>query len=420
MFTNSNLSFEAAPPINVVLRFFLTGTLFAIIMGVTLFFNFKTLSNIYDPITVTIVHLFTLGVVSNFLLGALFQMLPVIAGVSIANSQVVAMRVHYSLLLGIIFLLSAFLKGAWILYLLASFFLGFSFLYTAFVALKELLKIKHSPSSRGMMYTLFSFIFLIFFAFILIALKNGLALDFNFLEIRSLHFSFGVFGIFMLLIFSVSFQVIEMFYVTPPYPKKYAQYLASTLFAILLLFILFPWLSKLFYTLIALIAFSHAFLTVKLLRAKKRAVSDVTIWLWYFAMANLIVFAFMLIATSLFTISTEAIALFFSFFLLGTIIAMVFKIVPFLVWFQLNRQGYFDGPMMHEVIHPKVAKRVFYLFLASYGFFLFSLLNSFFSYFASILFIVTFITLFILIYLAWQKYLYTLKHGMKLDFPSNI
>ena len=420
MFTNANLSFEAAPPINVVLRFFLTGALFGVITAGMLFFHFETLTNIYAPNTLIIVHLLSLGVVSNFLFGALFQMLPVVAGVSIANAQIVAMRVHYTLLLGVIFLLSGFGTSSATLYLFGGIFLGFAFFYSAFVGLRELIKIKHSASSKGMLLSLSSLFLLVVFAFILLAFKSGYDVGFDYLDIKRLHFSFGLFGLFMLLLFSISFQVIEMFYVTPPYPKYYAKYVGVTLFALLVLSIFIPSFITIAFVAIALIALIHSTLTIKLLRAKKRAVSDVTIWLWYFAMANLMLFGLTLLEYIFFSVPITAIALFFSFFILATILAMVFKIVPFLVWFQLNRQGYFDGPMMHEVIHPKVAKRLFYLFFASYLLFLGALFFSSLSLVASVFLFISFLWLGILIYNAWQKYLHTLKNGMKIEFPLNM
>jgi len=44
---------------------------------------------------------------------------------------------------------------------------------------------------------------------------------------------------------------------------------------------------------------------------------------------------------------------------------MFYKIVPFLTWFHLNSQGYFTAPMMHEVIHPKTAKKHLYIHLST-------------------------------------------------------
>ena len=51
-------------------------------------------------------------------------------------------------------------------------------------------------------------------------------------------------------------------------------------------------------------------------------------------------------------------------FALSIVFAMFYKIVPFLTWFHLNSQGYFTAPMMHEVIHPKTAKKHLWIHLA--------------------------------------------------------
>ncbi len=416
MFTNANLSFEAAPPIEVVLRFFLSGALFGVIAFIVAFFNFSELFNLYASSTVAFVHLLTLGVGINFLFGALFQMLPVIAGVSINNSQKVAMRVHYTLLVGTIFLISAFFTNSFTAYSFAFLFLSFSILYTAFVAIKELIKIKHSASSKGMLYTFISLVFLLVFATILILFKMGFALEFDFFNIRKLHFSFGLFGVFTLLILSVSFQVIEMFYVTPPYPKIYTKYSTLTIMTLLAITLIFPAISFISLKLLALLIIVYSTLTIKLLRARKRAVSDATIWFWYFSMGSALLFALSFIFNAPIVLTAS----FFTFFILATIFAMVLKIIPFLVWFQLNRQGYFDGPMMHEVIHPKTAKRLFFLFAAAALLTLVALITSYISILATLLFVTLFTYLFILIYNAWKKYLYTLKHGTRVDFPLNI
>ena len=55
----------------------------------------------------------------------------------------------------------------------------------------------------------------------------------------------------------------------------------------------------------------------------------------------------------------------FASFALSVVFAMFYKIVPFLTWFHLNAQGYFTAPMMHEVIHPKTAKKHFWIHLAA-------------------------------------------------------
>ncbi len=413
MFNNANLSFEAAPPIKVVFRFFLTASIFGIFTSLTLFFTFPNLLNIYDFNTLGTIHLITLGIITNFIFGALFQMLPVIAGVSIQNSEIVSLRVNYTLLIGTIFLFNAFLHNNQLLYILASIFLIFSFSYFFINSFKELIVLKHSNSSKGMLYAIISLILVILFATILISFKIGINLPFNFLLIRNFHLLFGLFGLFMILIFSISFQVIEMFYVTNSYPKLYSKNISLIIIITLIVnFVNF----NIPINLIAFLSLIHAILTIKLLLKRKRVVSDGTIWFWYLAMGNLILFSLLILLNNFFSINIVLIALSFIFFIFSTIFAMIFKIIPFLVWFQLNRQGYFDGPMMHEVIHPKIVKKLFYLFIITNLSFILSIFFNNFYLIASLMLLIIFIILTALIYNSWHKYIETLKNGMKLDF----
>jgi len=66
--------------------------------------------------------------------------------------------------------------------------------------------------------------------------------------------------------------------------------------------------------------------------------------------------------------------IFFSSFALSIVFAMFYKIIPFLTWFHLNSQGYFTAPMMHEVIHPKTAKKHLYIHMTTIATFILSLL----------------------------------------------
>jgi hypothetical protein len=46
-------------------------------------------------------------------------------------------------------------------------------------------------------------------------------------------------------------------------------------------------------------------------------------------------------------------------------IGMMYKIIPFLVWFHLNGMGYMSIPNINEMINKKIAKTQFFLFVAS-------------------------------------------------------
>ena len=78
MFQTSGLSLDQAPPISVVLRFFLGGSLFGIAAGLWLLVHGESALIPAASAGQIMTHLLTLGVMLSFMLGALFQMLPVL------------------------------------------------------------------------------------------------------------------------------------------------------------------------------------------------------------------------------------------------------------------------------------------------------------------------------------------------------
>jgi len=420
MFNNINLSFEQAPPIKVVLRFFLTGAIFGVVAFLFALFNINSFVNIGNSATLTFVHLLTLGIMASFMFGALFQMMPVLAGVSINSSELISMRVHYGLIFGLLFLISSFYSGADILYFFAALFLGYSLLVTSYTILKELLKVQKSVSPKGMMLALFSLVVVAILGILMLALRGAVNLPLNYIDIKYAHIGFGLFGWIAMLIISVAFQVIEMFYVTHPYPKIITRYLTVAIFTFSIVTLIFPISISYMQTFTALALAVFALFTLVRLSQRKRAVSDATVWFWRSAMGSLVVFAVLLITGNFIDINVALMATFYTLFALSVVYAMVFKIVPFLVWFQLNRAGYFDAPMMHEVIHPMSAKYNFYIYIVASLFLIVGSKVLYFAYIGYLLMTISFLMLAILIYKAWHKYLHTLQFGTKLEFPSNI
>jgi len=372
MFSQNGLSLDQAPPISVVLRFFFSGALFGILAGFLILFS---QSKIFDASTmeaVTLIHTLTLGVMLSFMFAALFQMLPVIAGVTLPSPVKKANLLQYPFVLGVITLLFAFnLSYPW-LFLLASLLLGGSILYIVVVMLQNLLKIpNHSASSKGMLFSLLALGIVILLALYLTGTLSGTISGVHYTHVKKSHYAFGLFGWISLLIISISFQVIEMFYVTPAYPKLVSRYLPLTILTILVtstitgLFI--PVLTAGINLLLAVILTAYGLLTLKRLTQKKRPLTDATVWFWRVGLTSLILsMLFMSISqfTNIQNIHTLS-YIFFTSFALSIVFAMFYKIVPFLTWFHLNSQGYFTAPMMHEVIHPKTAKKHLYIHLAT-------------------------------------------------------
>ena len=236
MFNQSGLSLDQAPPISVVLRFFFSGTLFGILAGVLVLFYQNRIFDANSTEAVIVTHTLTLGVMLSFMLAALFQMLPVIAGVTLPSPVKKANLVQYPFIAGVITLLFAFkLSTPW-LFILSSLLLGGSILPITVIMLKNLFALpNHSSPSKGMSTALVSLGFVVLLALYMTATQAGIISGEYYTLLKQAHFSFGLFGWVALLIISISFQVIEMFYVTPAYPKFVSGYLPFKLLGLLLL-----------------------------------------------------------------------------------------------------------------------------------------------------------------------------------------
>ena len=426
MFSQNGLSLDQAPPISVIFRFFFLGSLFGILGGLLLFV-YQT--DIFDPSSVaalTFTHILTLGIMLSFMFAALFQMLPVIAGVTLTTPLKKSNLLLYPFTLGTLSLLLGFNFPLypW-LYLLSALLLGIAIFTAIFPMLTKLLSLQnHSPSSKGMSVALIGLGIVVLLALYLLTTLSGIIEGSHYTQVKTAHYSFGLFGWISLLIISISFQVIEMFYVTPPYTTIVSKYLPLTLFLLLIISTLIGFFNThiwiLSNILLALMLTFYALLTLKRLTQKKRPLSDATVWFWRLGLSSLVLSMLSMLLgefTALQFVKPLS-YIFFTAFALSIVFAMFYKIVPFLTWFHLNSQGYFTAPMMHEVIHPKTAKKHLYIHIATVLTFIISLFVNTFIFLAAGLMILSFSWIAYQIIHADTLYKATQKNGEKFDMGN--
>ncbi len=350
----------------------MVGAVFGIVGGIWMgHFGAEAL----DPATPQgriMVHLFTLGVMLSFMLGALFQMLPVIAGVVLKMPTQLAAAVQYPFVLGV----GALLVGFWTTrpwaFIAAAVLLGGALLPLIGLLLRRLGEVTHhSPSSRGMMAALISLAGVVGIGLSLVGVWGGGWDGAMYLPLRTLHYSFGLYGWIALLIVSISFQVIEMFYVTPPHPQWMRRGFGWGLLGVLLLLggaemvwpTGIPWLQ----TVLSLMLISYGTVTLHRLTQRKRPLTDATVWFWRIGLTSLIASMLLSIVPpgDAYPFLPPLQGVLFGLFGVSILFAMLYKIIPFLTWFHLNSQGYFTAPMMHEIIHPRTARLHLYLHLGS-------------------------------------------------------
>lgn len=367
------LSVDQAPPISAPLRFFLTAPLFAVLAGVlVLFSDAATLSSRFSTETIVVTHAITIGFLSFVMFGALVQMLPVLAGVKVSRVSLFS-KISYTLMLfGTLFMIF----GLWLniskLILSASLFLGIGFLtliVPMLIAFKNVVNL--TASIRAMITSLvFAFLITLMGMHLLASYGIGKFSD-SHLLFANVHSVWAIFGFAGVLIIGVAFHVLPMFYVAPRFKKFCKKRVVWLITGGLLLWLV---LNMFFdsYTTIAKIwiaLFFWAFSTTVFLKlnARRRKVSDVTVWYWRSAAV------FMTLGTFAWTINdfldekyiVIVAVLIGGGFIFSIMSGMLYKIVPFLVWFHLNAKGYMSIPTMNDMVNKKLAMAQFGLFLLS-------------------------------------------------------
>jgi hypothetical protein len=391
---NQGLSLNQAPPLSVPFRFFITAPLFGILLGlVFFFFPIDVIINRYSPIAVGVIHLFTLGILSMIIFGAMQQMMPVLAGAVIKKPILFANVVHTSLTLGTLCFSGSFIFEIKPLLHIGALFLGIAFLTFFSVSSYLLLKVKFLTSTVNAM-KLFTFSGVItallglFLAYSHIANNIG-TFHYNFVYI---HLLFGLFGFATILIMGVSFQVIPMFYVALDFPKFIQNKIPLFVIALLIAFGLFLFLEldtyilKLFFSLFFVLFCVHG---LNSLNKRRRPVFDVTLWYWKLSLSFLLIS--MLNWLFVPQDSYFLLAIMFGFgFLYSLLQGMIYKIIPFLAWFHLSSKGYMIIPTMREMIEEDMIKLHFFMYVSSLFFFLISpFISNAFIVIAALLFIIS-------------------------------
>jgi len=269
----------------------------------------------------------------------------------------------------------------------------------------------------------FAFIIVIMGMFLLYAYITNLHSEFHFI-VANVHSVMAIFGFAGILIIGVSFQVLPMFYVAPHFKnfcKSYVVYLIS--FGLILWLVLNLFVEK--YALIGkfvIALFFLAFATTvwKKLNDRKRPISDVTIWYWRTSSIFLALGTFVWIFDEFFKdeyIVMVAI-LIGGGFIFSILIGMLYKIIPFLVWFHLNAKGYMSIPTITQMIDKRLAKVQFGFFIFALIGFLFSFYSAYFFELSVVSFIISMIVLEYNIFTPVRLYIRTLKTKPDFDMSA--
>ena len=359
------LSFEQAPPISAPLRFFLTAPLFSILGGVLLLYSGPEMfSSRWTPSALALTHLITVGFMLQVMLGALQQLLPVVAGANFVRPQTIATLVHATITPGALFLAAAFLTYQPLLFGCAAVLLATGVTIFIWAGARALYGVPTSnPTIRGFKLALLG-LSVTAVSGLLLAASLGLSLDFPLVQLTDLHLGWGLTAWGCSVLAAVSLVAVPMFQLTPEYPVWFARSFAMTILGTVSLWTitdLAGWetLSTLLAALLVASGAMFSVMTLTILRHSKRPKHDASHHFWRLAMSSACIACAVWFAGR-FVVEIGswqgwpilfAVVLLYGGFISVTI-GMLYKIVPVLVWLHLQNlgKGRVPAPNMKKVL----------------------------------------------------------------------
>lgn len=356
-----NLTLEQAPPVSVPFRFFAVAPLFGIAAALLILTSGPELVvSRWTPSVLALTHLFTLGFMGFVMCGAMMQMLPVLGGAVVPHVLTVGAMVHILLLVGTISLTGGFLLNSSLLMVPAALLLAAG--YGLFVAaLLVALRQKHGVNRTiaAMRHALHALLVAVVLGVVLAAALSGLRIEIDLILLTNIHFSWGILGWVGLLVCGVAYQVVPMFQMTPHYPEWLTRSLVVGLFSGLLGWSVLAILAEniggtpaALSTLVFVGGYGvFAAVTIRLQRQRRRRTKDVSGKFWLLGMVSV------LAACVLWTIELAAggagvvpglpllvgVCLIPG-FAVSVINGMLYRIVPFLIWFHLQHRQIASAP----------------------------------------------------------------------------
>ncbi len=347
---------EQGPPLKVPISFFVLGALGLMAAGILLAaLGSQAFANRYMPGALALTHLLTIGFLGSIMLGALYQMVPVVAGrpvPAMALGPVTAVTWAG----GAGALVTGFLSGSNLAFIAAMGLLGAALL--AFIIPLGLALARaptKSATVTGLKIAATALIVVACLGLFLAWVRSGATPSVSLTPVWNLHVGLGTLVWMAGLILAVSWQVLPMFFTAKAFPKwgHRASLIASGLSIVggLAAWAFAPELSVAVFVPSAVLVFGVTpVVWVRQLRGRKRRRADASMRFWFVACAmGPIVGVSWGLAWWSYTPHWQVLAAWL--FLMGwagiVVHGMLTRIVPFLVWFHR-----FSGQIGKEAVPP--------------------------------------------------------------------
>lgn len=308
------------------------------------------ISNRWDNETIIAVHLFTLGFLLPIFLGAITQLLPVLFGIENNLLKIFDLLIYIFPFTTAVFLYSfhhySLINNYFLLSALMLFW--FSLIYLAKEILQRIL-IKYREQKKIMyVHFIISLVYLtlgLMASIWLILVHFGFNLPVFRPHATNVHLILFILGFFYHLFIAISQHIIPMFFITQPVPEKILKHQLVMPFLVLLLILsnhvtIISLLTKLLVGYL----FSEYILQLFICFKKRRRKSkDPSIRFWYLFFSNcllsLLLWIFMSLTDNLSEIRELQLGgIIFLGVFLNLILAMLIKIIPFLIWQNLSQK----------------------------------------------------------------------------------
>ncbi|MES9847619.1 MAG: hypothetical protein ABW145_04435, partial [Candidatus Thiodiazotropha sp.] len=242
----TGLSLDQAPPIIIPFKFFLTASLFSVIVGIVLMIDAEAVFlSRWSPLALGITHLMTVGFLAQVMTGAMIQLLPVLAGSPIPAVTTVGRIIHLSLFAGALLMGLGFIRSHQSVLVTGAGLVLFAitlFLIAMAVSLISS-KSRHDnaiPIGLGWMAVIPT---VAIGVYMVLGLSGMLTIN-DMPELIAVHLSWGLLGWVGIVLFATIFQIIPIFYVTREMPVNFRDISFIIVFALLALFSLSQYINS--------------------------------------------------------------------------------------------------------------------------------------------------------------------------------
>ncbi|MBI3185960.1 MAG: hypothetical protein HYZ28_27810 [Myxococcales bacterium] len=377
-FSMAGLRPDQGPPLSIPMSFFLTAPVALTIAGASvMFLAGEGLDSIWSGSTVALVHLGTVGLLLAVMLGALYQMLPVVAG-AVVPAVRLAHAVHALLVAGAGCLVFAQAMSSAFAFAAATALLAIALgLFWGPAALALARSQTRSATVWGMRLAFVGLAAVAVIGLKLAFVRSGAGYHPSWLSWRHAHAHLGLIAWVGCLIGAISWQVLPMFYLAaqPPRWMPRAVQLGVGVSVAGLLAVYFSdspaWTVPLAALPGAVSVWGiHPLAVVRMLRGRRRRRADPSLRFWWLSMGCAPLCLLAGVAASLSDAPQLPVA--YGFLALwgwaaAVVHGMLTRIVPFLVWFHRCAPlvGRVEVPSTRELLPDRAVARGFWLHLGT-------------------------------------------------------